>query len=425
MLNVCIDILCAIAETAMLYSLMRTDNLRSWTYVVLTAFVYVLSIRAATVLNMTQTIKLLVFLAINTLYGSVFFQHPFMKSLVLSFLHLISIYIGELSVQSLLLVLYKPGLQKLTMIPAVFVGVITLSKLVGILCSLIFKRIFGSLEYPYKWKLSFCLLFPLSMLLWTMAKLQEIIFSVGTSPQMYEEALLATGLLVSMICLLFVYQYYFRIKELQLTKNISDSQMLSIFRFYEDRMLQDSNNRKIYHDIQAHIHALERMQPSNEKTEYGQELLEQLYGMNFSIHTGVEAIDVVLNEKKAACTNAGVMLICIGDFTPLGVLKPMELVTLFHNAIDNALQEYKRFDYPEKLIEIQSWTFHNFLHLRFMNYYLEHTGDVQRENPDLHGFGLKNMAEAVARYNGEVIPTIEDGHFYLRVIIPLAPQNQG
>lgn len=101
----------------------------------------------------------------------------------------------------------------------------------------------------------------------------------------------------------------------------------------------------------------------------------------------------------------------------------MELVTLFHNAIDNALKEYRQYDYPEKLIEIQTWSFHNFIHLRFMNYYVEHDTVAEDENSDLHGFGLQNMAFAVEDYHGEVIPTIEDGRFYLRVIIPLIPEG--
>ena len=330
-----------------------------------------------------QASKLFLFLVCNALMGHLVFRNSLVKSFVLGFLQLISVYLGELSVQTLFMLFYKPGPAKLLSIPVLFVGAIILSKIISILCCIAFKKIFGDLEYPYSWKLSCCLLFPLTLILWIMAKLQELIFSANSSPHLLEAALLSLGLLIAMVCLLYIYQYYFRIKELQLSKNISESQMLSTLRFYEERLLYETNNRRIYHDIQAHINTLENMKPSKDRTTYSRELLEQLYHMNFPFSTGVETIDVVLNEKQIACKKEGVNILCIGDFAPLNILKPMELVTLFHNAIDNALQEYRQYDYPEKLIEIQTWSFHNFIHLRFMNYYVEHDTVAEDENSDV------------------------------------------
>lgn len=423
MLNTCIDILATLSEIFMLFILFRNDRMRSKTCLFISCFLYFTLIREITILGIGQSSKLFLFLICNALIGYLAFQNPLVKSIVLGFLQLISVYIGELSIQVLLMFFYRPGLSDLPKIPLLFVMVILLSKVISILCCIAFQKIYGNLDYPYNWRLSFCLIFPLGLILWTMAKIQELVFSTGSSLRLYEEALLSIGLLIAMICLLFIYQYYFRVKELQLQKNISEKQMLSTFRFYEDRLLHETNNRRIYHDIQAHIQTLENMQTSENKTRYSQELLAQLYNMNFPFSTGIETIDVVLNEKQIACQKEGVKIVCIGDFTPLKVLKPMELVTIFHNAIDNALKEYKQYDYPDKLIEIQSWTFHNFIHLRFMNYYVEHEKLTENENPDLHGFGLKNMAYAVERYNGEAVPTIEDGRFYLRIIIPLIPDD--
>lgn len=423
MLNSFIDIFATLTETFMLYILYKNNKMRSLKYLIFSFIVYFLSIRLVTMQGATQTSKLFVFLTVNTVIGYLIFQNHLIKSVILSFLHIISIYLGELSIQSVLLLLYQPGLINLFAKPFLFVCVVFLSKIISILCCIIFQRIFGDLEYPYNWKLSFCLLFPLSLILWTMAQLQELVSSTNVAPKVFEEALLALGLLIAMICLLYIYQYYFRIKELQLSKNISESQMLSTFRFYEDRIFHEANNRRIYHDIQAHIATLEAMQASSEKTEFSQNLLEQLRNMNFPHNTGIETIDIVLNEKQIACNKAGIKIICIGDFRPLEILKPMELVTIFHNAIDNALNEYENHNYPDKIIEIQSWICHNFIHLRFKNHFTEDRKPEKLETSDLHGWGIRNMKHVIGRYNGEVIPSIEDGCFYLRIIIPLIPES--
>lgn len=425
MLNMCIDIIATLLEILILFILLHNDkHTVSKGQLILSGTLYFIFIRGITILEFEQTEKLFMFLISNSLIAYQIFKNPWMKSIVLGFLQLISVYLGELSIQTVILLFYKPGLSHISTIPVLFVIAILLSKVCSIICCILFKRIFGYIEYPYNWKLSFCLLFPLSFILIAMAKLQEVIFNTVNLPQVYEEIFLSVGLIISMICLLFIYQYYFKIKELQIAKNISEEQMLSIFHFYEDRRIQEENNRRIYHDIQAHIQTLENMRLSEEKENYNQDLLKQLYHMNFPFHTGVETIDIVLNEKQNICKKEGIQLICIGDFSSLNFLKPMELVTIFHNAIDNAINEYRNHDYPTKLIEIQTWTFRNFIHLRFMNYCAKPDKTDSKKKTDLHGFGLKNMADIAEHYHGEALPILEDGRFYLRIIIPLIPHNQ-
>lgn len=424
MLNTCIDILTALSEIAMLHILCKKEPMRSKYAMVSAAILYFLTIQALTKLEITQTHKLLVFLSLNCLIGSLVYRNHVIKSAMLSFLHIISIYLGELIIQTVLLLICKQGLLHLDNAPLPFLCAVFASKAIGILCCMGFRQFFGTLGHPYNWQLSFCLLFPLALILWFMAKLQESIFSIHSSGQTYEEALLSSGLIIATMCLLFIYQYYLQIKELQVKKNLSESQMLETFHFYENRLHQENLNRQIYHDIQAHIFTLENMRSSEDKKLYSQELLDHLQNMNFPFHTGIEAVDIVLNEKQHACTKKGIHLICIGDFTPLHIMKSMELVTIFHNALENAVQEYERYDYPDKIIEIQIWTFHNFIHLRFMNYCVEHKVPAKKELPELHGFGIKNMQAMVAHYHGEVIPSIEDDRFYLRIIIPLTPDPQ-
>lgn len=305
MLNSCIDILATLSEIFMLFILLRNERMNSKKCLFFSGFLYFCLIRGITVLGAGQASKLFLFLVCNALMGHLVFRNSLVKSFVLGFLQLISVYLGELSVQTLFMLFYKPGPAKLLSIPVLFVGAIILSKIISIVCCITFKKIFGDLEYPYSWKLSCCLLFPLTLILWIMAKLQELIFSANSSPHLLEAALLSLGLLIAMVCLLYIYQYYFRIKELQLSKNISESQMLSTLRFYEERLLYETNNRRIYHDIQAHINTLENMKPSKDRTTYSRELLEQLYHMNFPFSTGVETIDVVLNEKQIACKKEG------------------------------------------------------------------------------------------------------------------------
>lgn len=93
MLNSFIDIFATLTETFMLYILYKNNKMRSLKYLIFSFIVYFLSIHLLTMQEVSQTSKLFVFLIVNTVIGYLIFQNHLIKSVILSFLHIISIYL--------------------------------------------------------------------------------------------------------------------------------------------------------------------------------------------------------------------------------------------------------------------------------------------------------------------------------------------
>lgn len=416
-----IDMTATLLEFFMLYILLGKRQPAGFKNVLLSGCLYLFIVRFMTVSGFLPNVKLLFLLILDMLIGVLLFSQPLIRSFTFGVLHFTSIYLGEIAVQSVFMLLYHPNLQNLSENLPLWIFAVLFSKLLGILCCTALRKIFGNLSCQYKPFPYICTLFPLCIILGIMATMEGYILGYTDNTGIEALPFVAAGLLGAVICLLYIYQYCLSIKELQLARNLSQEQMLAVFEFCQNRQIQEENNRKIYHDIQSHINTLKHMRRSDAREEYAAEIQDKLDTMIFYPNSGNDILDILLTEKKELCEKTGAYLLVIGNYKVLRFMKPFDLVSIFHNAIDNALDEYRKHDYPDKLIEIQIWTFHHFLNLRVMNYCSSDPEESVLPDSDLHGYGLKNIAHAVEKYGGETITTVEEGKFYLRIIIPLSP----
>lgn len=412
-----IDIIATVIESGMLPFLMKKDQAPvAIQNTFLSCGVYFLAVRILTVNQLSPSVKLLLLLGLDTALGYAFFKNRPGRAFIFGILHFICIYTGEMTLQVLLLFFFPSSLPELEQHLILFIAAVGFSKILSIFLSIIFQRVFGKMEINYHPSLFFCVTLPLLLILGIMSKMQEYIFhphGLSAAPVM---ALFSIGLLLSMLCLLYIYQYYFQLKELQLTRRLTDEQMLAVYNLYQDRMEQEKYNRRIYHDIQAHIDTLRHMRTAA-KYSYAGTLLKQLENMTFYHYTGNETVDIVLAQKMPVCKTQGIQIVCIGDFQSLDFMNPMDIVTIFHNALDNAIHEYRKPDISRRMIEIKVWKFHDFMNLRFINACTEDEQGIQPS--ELHGFGLDNICRTAAKYDGEVYPVHEADRYTLRIVLPI------
>lgn len=424
MIYTVVDIVATILEYLMLYILMKKEGQSFSIRAPIAGVLYLILVRAMTVWDFTPGKKLMVLLLLDTVIGSIFAGHYLAKSFTLGLLHFTAIYLGEIAVQSTLMVFYNPDLRILPANLPLWITAVLLSKLLALAACITLRKIFGNFQFQENTRIYFFILLPLGTILGIMSKLEGHILGYEIFSLDRNLPLFTVGLLVSIICLLYLYQYYFQMKEIQTKRNLSQKQMLGILDFYENRKLQEDNNRKIYHDIQAHMNVLSQMAPTKARREYALEVMDQLSNMQFYSHTGIDILDVIIKESQERCKELGSRILFIGNFEYFGFMRSIDLVAIFHNAIKNALDEYARHNHPEKLIEVQTWLFRNFLNLRVTNYCSPQQEDKKEAYSDMHGYGLKNIKEAVSRYDGETITEIKNGKFYLRIIIPLDEQKK-
>ncbi|MCD8225456.1 MAG: ATP-binding protein [Clostridiales bacterium] len=187
--------------------------------------------------------------------------------------------------------------------------------------------------------------------------------------------------------------------------------------------------RQLYHDMRNHILALQSLADSGEETrEYLAQLSSQFEGYESNIKTGSSVVDALLSEKlqKARLYNIS-FNVCV-DLAPLSGVSSVDLVTMFGNAIDNAIEALQALpEGMERILYLKTVTYANMLVVRISNQYTgtltSEDGVLQTNKKDrtLHGIGMSSIRKAVKRLGGSLQYQFENesGWFRLMLMFPL------
>ena len=110
----------------------------------------------------------------------------------------------------------------------------------------------------------------------------------------------------------------------------------------------------------------------------------------------------------------------------LAFMNPVDLYTLFGNALDNAIEAVRKLESKEKrVIDIMLYERQSFLMLQIVN---PMCGEVKFEDGlplttkaknGYHGYGMKSMLHTIQKYEGHLTTEVKNGCFYFNVMLPL------
>ena len=198
------------------------------------------------------------------------------------------------------------------------------------------------------------------------------------------------------------------------------------------REMQASDDiRRLYHDVKNHLLAIQSMSGSEgEINAYLSELLPKFEGYETQVKTGNPTVDAILSEKIQLAYADGIRFNVCLDLSGLDHIKTVDLVTIFGNAVDNAIEALRKIEKSEgeRFLFIKSSTFANNVVIRFQNRY---AGDVElrggvpvtsKKDADMHGLGISSIRNAVRRYGGTVTVKADNVNkeFTLVVMLPTA-----
>lgn len=176
-----------------------------------------------------------------------------------------------------------------------------------------------------------------------------------------------------------------------------------------------------YHDLKYQLSAFLKDEETYKEITAGLNLYDSL------IKTGNETVDVVLTEKKLACDSLNIQLSCIVDGMLLNRFNPVDIYSLFGNAIDNAVECLNKIeDAEKKVINLMVKKEGELIKIQIENYlpdklkFIEGLPVTTKNNTHNHGFGLKSIKYIVEKYRGIMQILEEDDLFKLIIIIPLA-----
>lgn len=187
----------------------------------------------------------------------------------------------------------------------------------------------------------------------------------------------------------------------------------------------DLINRKC-HDLKHQVAALRTCVPEAQRERYLSELERCVQIYDSTLKTGSEILDTVLTEKSLYCEAHQITMTCIADGERLSFMDPMDIFTIFGNAIDNAIESVSKVPDPEKrVISVSVQARSGLIVFQFENYYehelsfmngLPQTTKLETAN---HGFGLRSIRYTVGKYGGFMTIHPENNLFLLCISIPI------
>lgn len=215
---------------------------------------------------------------------------------------------------------------------------------------------------------------------------------------------------------LFLHQYFFLRNEKMMLERLGEERR----KQYETGIEAQEQLMLMYHDLKHKLVALEGRLPPEEIAS-----MQDLIAVCDSTYkTGLDALDVVLNQKNTHCLQRGIAFTCMGSGESLRFMDTMDLYSLFGNILDNAITAVEKLEKPEEraisvviekkgaFVSISSINFFNGGDLDF------HDGipvTSQTGETGFHGYGLKSVRSIAEKYQGGLSITVAGGLFRLSV----------
>lgn len=222
----------------------------------------------------------------------------------------------------------------------------------------------------------------------------------------------------------YLYEGNYALRALELRRVLDTQQQ----QFHLKMQHIDDVNRK-YHDMKNILLVLESGAATDDMRAGVRRLIGDIRPYETLVETGNGALDIVLSDKLRACQQEEIRCVPYVDGRMLDFVDPLDLCTIFGNALDNAIESCRQQENPEnRQISIRTVSRGEAVVLVFRNTFamrpvlrdgLPVSTKADKAN---HGYGLRNIRYVVGRYGGEISCRVSGEEFVLTLLL-LRGQN--
>ncbi len=227
-------------------------------------------------------------------------------------------------------------------------------------------------------------------------------------------------MLISSISIAFFLRGYMNLKEKENKAKLMQQQSKEMLLHYQERELSQQNVRKLYHDIKNHLVVLKEL-PQREQSTYLQNIQKVISDYEKIPSTGSQVLDVILSDKMALMDTLGIRFSHNLQLDDTMRLENIDIVTIFGNAIDNAIEACIQIPMGERFIKINSASGRGMLIVKISNPTILNDAKnlkTRKQDQDDHGIGLQNIKMSIDKYHGEMVTDIHDEVFSLSILLP-------
>ena len=229
-------------------------------------------------------------------------------------------------------------------------------------------------------------------------------------------------LFLLIICLVVILEYNIMVR-LNLLLKSKENNMRKDYALINQEI---ESNRKINHDNK---HDMEYLYNCFKQKDYnsGMNYIQQkekhyaLIQQN-SVWTGYGSIDFLINRAKAQVDKKKISFTIEVDIVEIPI-EEYDFFSVLSNLLDNAIEASSQNNEGEGRITLQILSLNNVFKLKIENTYLiepDKRGKhfvSNKEDKELHGWGIENVKEVVNRYEGEIDIKYGNGIFLVIIIL--------
>ncbi|SEA42273.1 GHKL domain-containing protein [Pseudobutyrivibrio sp. ACV-2] len=228
----------------------------------------------------------------------------------------------------------------------------------------------------------------------------------------------------SIICsllALFLQLGLFEKGQLEMEKSVLEQIIANDKRHYDDS-LQNVELLNMYcHDLKYFLR-----RNADEVGSFKHQAEKFLSTFDADISTYNHALDTILTEKSLYCANNDIQLTCMADGQLLEYMDTADVYAMFGNLLSNAIEAVSKLENHEKrMISLTVRRRNDFVHILVDNYYDNtlsfHNGlpESTKEQPHLHGYGLKSIRYLAEKYNGNLTISADEDVFHVNILMPI------
>lgn len=221
-----------------------------------------------------------------------------------------------------------------------------------------------------------------------------------------------------------------RQRQLQKENKLLQEKNAQLKKYYLSLEEQVLSTRKVHHDIRKHMDILhlliDNIDKDNNIHKSFQQLTEKVEHVSPLVYVSLPVLNAIISNKAQICKEHNIVFnIEIHNFSH-DYMKDSDLVILFSNLLDNAIEECLRLDriaIPSPTIELKCGKYAGNIILISQNTTNKteiSSAKLKTEKADtfIHGLGLSIIEEMLDDYQGSIDTNIIDGYFRNTILLP-------
>ena len=243
------------------------------------------------------------------------------------------------------------------------------------------------------------------------------------------------------LLLLLAFVFFFLIKDSELRylqkKNAQNEYYLESQKAHYEALSESNREvRKVKHDMKNHLYCLNELYENKRYDELGAYLEDMgaaIQHTEESTFIGHDIADAIIAEKKQKASEKNIEFSVEGSMYG-AQLTAIDVCTIFSNILDNAIEATENLPKDLRRISLKVGHNKNYLLISEENPVMSapeiHDNNISTTKKDSsnHGFGISNIKEAAAKYDGDISLSVEEKNgvqvFSIDVMLPYNPVKE-